>query len=175
MFNPEHIERSGGGPTAQMENCGQIPTPHYAAVRVMNVRRHSLLARNLIRACGGLEEAARATRLGKSQLSNAQNPNLESVLPIDVIVDLESYCGDPLYSRAAVEACRIVSGSGDVVGEAIDVNAQVASLSSHVHHAVIDGIITPNEENEIQSIIENIQQSLARIQTDIENKRGGKS
>ena len=140
----------------------------------MNARRHSLLARNLIKACGGLEEASKASRLQKSQLSNAQNPNHDGVLPIDVVGDLESYCGDPLYSRALVEACRAVSGSGDVVGEAIDVNAQVAALSSHIHHAKSDNIISPRESDEIQGVIESVRKGLARIESDLKFESEGK-
>lgn len=133
----------------------------------MNARRHSLLARNLIKACGGLEESSKACRIQKSQLSNAQNANNDGVLPIDVVADLESYCGDALYSRAMIEACRAVSGSGDVVGEAIDVNAQVAALSSHIHHAKSDNIISLREADKIQGVIESVRKGLARIESDL--------
>lgn len=133
----------------------------------MNARRHSLLARNLIKACGGAEEAEKASRLKQSQLYNAANANHDAVLPVDVIADLEAYAGDALYSRAMVEACEDISPSGDLVGEAIDLNAKLATLSSHLHHAMADKIITPNEANQLSEMAQSLRQGLARIDADI--------
>jgi len=141
----------------------------------MTPRRHSLLARHLIKACGGLSEAALACRLKKSQLSNAQNPSSDVILPADVIVDLEAYCGESIYSRAMVEACAEFSGNGDLVGEAIDLNAQVAALSSHLHHALTDDILSPREADEIGSLVEDIRHALARIDGDLNTAVGGRA
>jgi len=139
----------------------------------MNPRVHSRLARNLIKACGGLEESAQACRIGKSQLSNAQNANHDAILPADVIQELESYCGDPLYSRALLEACQAVSGTGDIVGEALDVVGQVATLSAHIHHALADNVVTPSEANKVADMIVVIRQSVAQIENDIETAADG--
>jgi hypothetical protein len=70
----------------------------------MNSRRHASLAKQLIAACGGLDEAAHACRVGKSSLSDYQLPQITSTMPADVICDLEAYCGDASYSRAMMEA-----------------------------------------------------------------------
>ena len=65
----------------------------------MTPKRHAKLARDLIAACGGLDEAAAACRVGASRLSDYQLPQLASTMPADVMADLEAYCGEPIYSR----------------------------------------------------------------------------
>lgn len=67
---------------------------------VLSRRRHASLARELIKLCGGLDEAAEACRVGKSQLSDYQNPQGDGFMPADVMVDLEAYCGSAIYSGA---------------------------------------------------------------------------
>ena len=75
----------------------------------MTPLRHALCARMLIKACGGLEEAATACRLEKSQLGNfqdaerVQDPARAQFMPADVIHALETYCGQRIYSRALME------------------------------------------------------------------------
>lgn len=71
----------------------------------MNSRRHASLARQLIDACGSLDEAARECRVGKSTLSDYQNVAETATMPADVMADLEAYCGEPIYSSAIAD-CR---------------------------------------------------------------------
>jgi len=173
--------RSDGGPRPQLENGRAIPDTPKRQISLLHggpmlgPRKHSLLARNLISACGGLEEAASACRLGKSQLSNAQNVNQDCFLPIDVVAELEAYCGEALYSRALFESRGDLLGSGDLVGEAIDLNAQVAALSSHLHHALSDKIITANEADQLGQLTQDIRNGLARIEADLKQALSGSS
>jgi hypothetical protein len=94
----------------------------------MNSRRHARLAHDLIAACGGLEEAALACRVGKSALSDYQNSCLTAFMPADVIVDLEAYCGDALYSRAIMEARPSEPTRGDVMVETHEAVQAAAAL-----------------------------------------------
>lgn len=80
-------------------------------------RRHASLARRLIDACGGLDEATAACRVGKSTLSTYQNPAETAFMPADVMADLESYCGEPIYSRALFEARPGDPMAGDALVE----------------------------------------------------------
>lgn len=177
----KQLNRNDGGPRLQLENCARIPDTHkrqiliLRGVPMLGPRKHSLLARNLIVACGGLEEAATACRLGKSQLSNAQNVNQDSFLPIDVVAELEAYCGEPIISRALFESRPSVLGTGDLVGEAIDLNAQVAALSSHLHHALSDKIISANEADQLGQLTQDIRNGLARIEADLKQALSGSS
>lgn len=94
----------------------------------MNHRRHADLARRLIEACGGLEEAATACRVKKSQLSAYQNPHEPSTMPADVMHDLEAYCGENLYSREIAEARPSAPVAGDAITETHEVVVAAAAL-----------------------------------------------
>lgn len=64
--------------------------------------------RRLIRAAGGVESAAMATRVGKSALSDYQNPAMvDHFMPIDVVVDLERDTGADHVTQAL---CRVAGG-----------------------------------------------------------------
>jgi hypothetical protein len=94
----------------------------------MNARKHTRLAKTLIDACGGLEEAASACRLNKSRLSDFQNPNSGSFMPADVIVDLEAYCGEPLYSREIFESRPSEPVAGNALVETHEVVTAASAL-----------------------------------------------
>ena len=134
----------------------------------MRPRRHSQLARVLIAACGGLDEAAEACRIGKSQLSNAQNPNHDAYLPVDVIADLEAYCGKPHYSSALIDNVGDVETDGDLVGDAIDLNAKAGVFLSRIHSALKDKTITPREVTEIAKLSTMVRQSLGNVDAELD-------
>jgi hypothetical protein len=94
----------------------------------MNARKHARLAHELITACGGLDEAAAACRVGKSSLSDYQNPCLTAFMPADVICDLEAYCGDALYSRAMMESRPSEPTRGDIMVETHEAVQAAAAL-----------------------------------------------
>lgn len=98
----------------------------------MNARHHARLARNLIAACGGLEEAAGACRLKKSRLSTCQDPHSGSFLPVDVLADLEAHCGEPIYSRALFEARPGGEAAEELVAEACQTTEVAAALQGLV-------------------------------------------
>ena len=112
-------------------------------------RWHATLARRLIVACGGLEEAATACRVQKSQLADYQSPHSDAFMPADVMSDLEAYCGEPLYSRALVEALPVASGSRGLGEEVCDVVESAADLQRRVRLALSDGEISPRERAEL--------------------------
>lgn len=94
----------------------------------MNSRKHARLASDLITACGGLDEAAASCRVGKSSLSDYQNPVLTSYMPADVICDLEAYCGDAIYSRAMMESRPSEPTRGDIMVETHEAVQAAAAL-----------------------------------------------
>ncbi|MFN4296769.1 MAG: hypothetical protein ACK4FB_07985 [Brevundimonas sp.] len=94
----------------------------------MNPKRHAKLARDLIDACGGLDEAAHNCRVGKSSLSDYQLPQISTTMPADVIADLEAYCGEPIYSRELAAARPYAPMGGCPVKETHDVVQSAAAL-----------------------------------------------
>jgi len=112
-------------------------------------RRHARMARVLIKACGGLEECADLTRVGKSQLSDYQNPNVEAFMPADVMADLEEHCGRPLYSAALAEAVTAQAALRSLTDEACEASEAAADLQRKVRQAVEDGVLTAAEREDL--------------------------
>lgn len=94
----------------------------------MNNRRHASLAKQLIDKCGGLDEAAGECRVGRSNLSDYQNPHKASTMPADVIHDLEAYCGEPVYSRCLFEARPAEPVAGNALVETHEVVTAATAL-----------------------------------------------
>ena len=133
----------------------------------MTPRKHSALARALIKASGGLDEAARECRLAKSALGNAQNPNFEYYLPADVIVELEEYCGRSIYSQAMLDASPQIEGDTDIIGDALAMVSAVAKLVNHAHHAQQDGNLSGLEIDKIRSHLQTIDTLKGQLEADL--------
>ena len=116
----------------------------------MNPRQHALLARTLIERCGGLDEAAKACRVGRSVLSQCQTAGAGAFMAADVLADLEAYCGEPIYSRDLVEHRPCRSMATDLLKEACEVTEAAGDLQRDVRAAVADGSISELEEATIR-------------------------
>ena len=116
----------------------------------MNERRLKLLTRELIQACGGLAEAAQASRYDVTRLSRCQTPSTPDFLAIDVVGKLEAYCGKAIISQALVDEQPDQLASADLLNEACEVNEAGGELQRVVRLAAQDGKITPREEDEIR-------------------------
>ena len=86
----------------------------------MESRRLPSLTRQLIKACGGIDEASTACCLKRSRLGECQIPGSGAFLPIDVVAALEQYCGEPIISRALVEARPAYVHTAGLLTEALD-------------------------------------------------------
>lgn len=129
-------------------------------------RQHASWARLLIKACGGLDESSRACRLSVSQLSRCQDGNDPSVLPVDVIADLELYCGQAIYSRALVsllEGAASQTIAADLVSECCDVGEAGAELQSAVRRAARDGKLSEVERRAICEKASALRKELADV------------
>lgn len=119
-----------------------------------------LKTRKLIDLCGGLDEASRACAelarpYSSKQLSRCQLPNDPNLLPIDIVAALEAYCGDPVVSRAMVEARPAATVPGDLRDEASEVTEQAAALQRRIREALSDdGEIDAREAAEIAEGVE---------------------
>lgn len=129
----------------------------------MNRRKHAMLARMLIAACGTLAEAASACRISVPQLSDYQSATGESFMPADVIVDLEAYCGARIYSRALFEACPQQQVARDLVEEACDAAEGACDLQRQIRLAAADGVITPAERTRLERQHAQVTRELAEL------------
>lgn len=111
----------------------------------MTPRLHAFVARQLIGACGGLEEAGMASSRSTSTLSRYQTPGSDHYMPADVIGLLERYCGQPIYSRALLESAAARPAPENLMAEACEATEAASALQREIRLAVADGKLTPAE------------------------------
>jgi hypothetical protein len=129
-------------------------------------RQHAQWARALIAACGGLEEAAGVCRLSKSQLARCQDGASADCLPVDVVADLELYCGQPVISSALValaEARRASHAIGALMDEACDASEAAVALQSLARAAARDGILSEQERRALTGAAAKVARELADV------------
>lgn len=115
----------------------------------MNEREHARLARELIDACGGLDEAGRACGLSKPVLSNYQQAHHASTMPAKVIACLERYCGKAIYSAALFDLVDARADGGCLRELVCSLTEAAAGLQHRVREAMADERLTPRELDEI--------------------------
>ena len=126
-------------------------------------RWHATLARRLIAACGGLEEAAQECRVQKSVLGDYQSPHTDAFMPADVMADLEAYCGEALYSGALAETVRLDAAPRDLADEVCDVVESAADLQRRAREALKDGALSPRERSDLQRAFAETMKELVEV------------
>lgn len=129
----------------------------------VTTRMHASWARQLIAACGGLDEAATACRLKKSRLSQCQDPDADGVLPADVITDLEGYCGSPVYSQRMAEHRPSRLDAQALMDEAMEAAEATSGLQAMVREAIKDGHLSPRERDALRLQLERAQEELRQV------------
>ncbi len=129
----------------------------------MTPREHARWARALIKECGGIDEAADNCSVGRSSLSNYQNPNIEHTMPAAVICELETYCGVKIYSRAMFEGGDEAVRARDIREAASEAIEAAADLHKEVRRATADGIVSPNESDVIAQKTERTVRHLREV------------
>lgn len=128
-------------------------------------REHARLARELIEACGGLDEASRATGLSKGQLSRCQQAHYRETLSARTINCLEAYSDRAIYSAAMADAVGVVRAVGELREHACDLTEAASLALGSVRKALSDdGKISPREadaiaraEVEVERALENLR------------------
>ena len=130
----------------------------------MNTRQHALLARQLIAACGGLDEAAAACRLNRSRLSEFQTPEANAFMPADVMADLEAYAGEPIYSRALCEARPAAPAPADLLTEACEAAETAVDLQRTIRLAVgaAHGL-SPRQRDAVEGLLQQLDEDIRQI------------
>jgi hypothetical protein len=125
----------------------------------MNAKRHALLARLLIEACGGLHEAAAVDdcRLRPSRLANFQDPNAGSFMPADVVAALEAYCGRAIYSQAIADERPSASDLSDLADEACSLVEAAADLQELVRRHRAGDPLNAHEKDRVERFLELIE------------------
>lgn len=133
----------------------------------MNARQHTLLARLLIDACGGVDACCKpVTRVDRSQLYAYRDYASGTFMPADVIEALERKCGNPVYSQflfdAGQEACREQAVA--CVGVSAD-QVHIASfkLWERAKEALEDGELSENEKRELAAGLHRVEEAARQM------------
>lgn len=121
---------------------------------MLTARRLPILAKRLIDACGGLDEASKACEdmarpYSIAQLSRCQTAGSGCFLPLDIIACLEAYSGQSIIGQALVEARPCAAEIDCLMTEASENTEAAASFQSKVRRAIADGAVTPAEQAEL--------------------------
>ena len=131
----------------------------------MNAREHARLARSLIAACGGLEEASRACRVSRSVLSTYQQPTASATMPADVVCDLEAYCGAPIYSRALAARFDERTAGGDLRASACALTEEAADLQGLARSSLAAGRLSPRELDALTDKLDQLEGALKSVRS----------
>ncbi|MDB5725718.1 MAG: hypothetical protein JWQ16_2472 [Novosphingobium sp.] len=126
-------------------------------------REHARLAKALIDACGGLDEAARACGLNKSVLSRYQLAHYRETMPARVINTLECYAERRVYSDALAQAVGLPAVVGALSDLACEFSEETLELQSAIRKALSDGDLTPNEIDAIAKAEREAELALERL------------
>lgn len=128
-----------------------------------------LKTRRLIEACGGLEEASRACGEGcrpysVKHLSRCQVPTAPDFMPIDIVLCLEAYCGEPIVTGAMAEARPSAPVAGDLRDELSDVVEGGAALTSRWRAIMADNRLSSAERAEMAAGLESLAEEVRQAQ-----------
>lgn len=130
----------------------------------LSSREHARLAADLIAACGGLEEAARACRVEKSSLHNYQTSRHPSTMPADVIDALEAYADQgPIYSGAIAERRMFPAQVANLTEAACELSEQTLETQAVIRKALADGRLSPRELDMIAQAERDTERTLERL------------
>lgn len=140
-------------------------------MHAMSNARHAHLARELIAANGGARKAADHCRVERTRLYEFQDETLGEYMPADVIADLESACGLPVYSRGILEHRPATSDPGTIVDEASALTEVSASLQRVARLAVADKILSRDEQRQLLDILHEIRDQVRLAELAVEHGR----
>lgn len=128
-----------------------------------------LKTRQLIDRCGGLEEASRACRetcrpYSVPHLSRCQVPTAPDFLPIDIVLCLEAYCGEPIITGAMAEARPSAVVAGELRDELADIVEGGAAAMARCRAAMSDGHLDAGERAELAASLDALAEEVRQAQ-----------
>lgn len=116
---------------------------------------HSIQARRLIRAVGGVEAAGDIAGVSAQMMSNYQNENVRAYMPAHIIDALQQEAGSPVYSAALTNKVR-PSPSKSLLCDAMDAAKIAGALPSQVHAALADGLVDECERRALSAVADDL-------------------
>ncbi len=109
----------------------------------------------LIRSVGGLERAARLSRVSATSLQKYSDPDEDRHMPVDVVLALEAAAGAAIVTRflAAELGCTVerigAGGSIDLGADTAAAMRETADVIETTARALADGVVDEQEAGEI--------------------------
>lgn len=135
-----------------------------------------LKTRQLIKACGGLEEASRVCeadcrKYSVSHLGRCQNANEPDFLPIDIVDCLEAYCGRRIVSGAMAESRPASIAAGEFRDELSDVVEVGAALIGRYRALSADGLDAADRA-ELRSGFDALKEEMRQVEASLDAMSG---
>lgn len=138
----------------------------------MNARQHTMLARLLIDACGGVDACCKpVTRVERSALYAYRDFDKPHFMPADVIEALERKCGNPIYSTFLFEAAKESSRVQAVacVGSSADqVHISAFKLWEAAKDALADGELSELEKRELDAGLQRLEDAARTLRNSLD-------
>lgn len=141
--------------------------------------------RSLIGLCGGLDEAVAACRAAaetgegrsysRAQLARCMEPHAPDFAPVDVVLMLEAYCGEPVVSRAMAEARPAQAAGGCLREQSSEATEVVADLQGLVRRALADDQVSEAEARDILAGVEAGSEALRDVALALAQRIGRRS
>lgn len=131
----------------------------------MNANQHTLLARALIDANGGVDACCSpVTRVERSQLYAYRQFDSGVFMPADVIDALETKCGNPVYSSFLFGQVEARPQSNCLVQEAADVDEAGNDVWRYLRRAVADGRpLNESQRREAERLLQRLDRETAEL------------
>lgn len=128
--------------------------------------------RQLIKACGGLTDTSRvcaedARPYSVPHLSRCQNVNAPDFMPIDIVLCLEAYCGEPIITAAMAEARPAQVEAGDFRDELSDVVEGAAALLGRYRTMLADKRLDAAERVQLYAGLEDLVREAREAQASL--------
>ncbi|MGW8705437.1 hypothetical protein ACWGLL_06880 [Brevundimonas sp. NPDC055814] len=130
----------------------------------MNATQHTLLARALIDANGGVDACCSpVTRVERSQLYAYRQFDSGVFMPADVIDALETRCGNPVYSSFLFSQVKAEPQTACLVQEAADVDEAGNDVWRFLRRAAEQGPLTESQRREAERLLQRVDRETAEL------------
>ncbi|PHS79777.1 MAG: hypothetical protein COB59_00375 [Rhodospirillaceae bacterium] len=142
----------------------------------MDKRQLKIATRELLNEFPNLQNAATHCRTNTTRLSQYQNFDSPTFMPIDVVLSLETACGNSIVSRqlAKMQTEDDVMPEGDAISESMDLSPAVGELIAFIKIATqktsSGGVhFSELEKRQYQEIRSRMDKELREVDLAIEN------
>lgn len=119
----------------------------------------------VIRAVGGVDAAASFVRVGRSQLSDYQNRHSQSVVPVDVALEMDRCAQEPIVLAAMALAegyilTPLKVGEGDLATDIEKVSHSFNETIATTLRVLADGVVETHEVTAMRATLSSLHRAV---------------